>query len=298
MIPQSLSFEFGNGKAAGHHQDLVAHPIAEIFPKMDPNDYADLVEDIRANGLHTPITLYEGKILDGRHRYRACREADAEPLFGHYQGGDPVGHVISLNAKRRHLTPSQKAMIADRLAILRRGQKKSDTAIAVSQAEAAKQLGVSIDSIQRARKVREQGTPELISAVDQGKLTVSRAALVADLAKKEQAKFLQGQTEQWQTADIFEGLPFEGSGAASDHFENIIRSAIVTIQELNKLVADAIWSLRAFDKRKLKSGRGSYLREIRKLPKQLKNVLEGAAAKTDAAPVARSSKKSPGIGVG
>jgi ParB-like chromosome segregation protein Spo0J len=290
MTVQPLSFEFDRGKALDQHQELLAHPIAEIFPNMDFNDYADLVEDIRKNGLHTPITLYEGKILDGRHRYRACHEAKAESLFEHYRGGDAVGHVISLNVKRRHLTASQKAMIADRLANLRRGQRKSNTAIAVSQAEAAKQLGVSIDSIQRARKVREQGTPELINAVDEGKFTVSRAALIADMAKKKQSEFLEGQTEQWQTADIFEELPFEGSGPANDHFENIIQSAIVTIQQLNKLVADAIWGLRAFDKRKLKSGRGNYLREIRKLPKQLKKVLEGAASKGEDVPAPRSPK--------
>jgi ParB-like chromosome segregation protein Spo0J len=290
MTVQSLSFEFERGAGAGQHQDLVAHPIAEIFPNMDPNGYADLVEDIRANGLHTPITLFEGKILDGRQRYRACQDVKAELFFENYRGGDPVGQVISRNVKRRHLTSSQKAMIADRLANLRRGQKKSDTAIAVSQGEAAKQLNVSIDSIQRARKVREQGTPELISAVDEGKITVSRAATIADLAKKQQTELLQGHTEQWQTADIFEGLPFEGSAAANSQFEIIIQSAIVTIQELNKLVADAIWGLRAFDKRKLKSGRGSYIREIRKLPKQLKKVLGGAAPKGGDVPAPRSPK--------
>src|SRR5436189_3903087 len=58
---QSLPFEFERGEDVGQHQDLVAHPISEIFPNMDPDSYGDLVEDIRAHGLHTPITLFEGK---------------------------------------------------------------------------------------------------------------------------------------------------------------------------------------------------------------------------------------------
>lgn len=82
------------------------------------------------------------------------------------EGADAIGFVISLNLHRRHLTESQRAVVGAKLANLSHGQKKSDTAIAVTQSDAAAQLSVSEDSIQRARKVLQSGDDDLIHAVE------------------------------------------------------------------------------------------------------------------------------------
>ncbi len=57
------------------------HPFAAIWPLMDGEDFEKFAADIKSNGLHLPIVLYQGKILDGRNRYRACIAADFEPHF-------------------------------------------------------------------------------------------------------------------------------------------------------------------------------------------------------------------------
>ncbi len=89
------------------------HEITNIFPKMRDEDYHALLEDIRKHGLREPIWTYQGKIIDGRHRYRACLELGIEPRFREWDGnGSLVAFVISLNLHRRHLTSSQKAAIA------------------------------------------------------------------------------------------------------------------------------------------------------------------------------------------
>jgi ParB-like chromosome segregation protein Spo0J len=47
---------------------LEFHPLAEIFPLVEGQDFTELVADIREHGLHEPIVVYEDRILDGRNR--------------------------------------------------------------------------------------------------------------------------------------------------------------------------------------------------------------------------------------
>ena len=86
------------------------HPLSAAFPDMDHEDFDDLVASIKAHGQREPITLYQDKILDGWHRYRACLRLGISPITTEFKGDDPVAFVIDLNLKRRHLTPSQKAL--------------------------------------------------------------------------------------------------------------------------------------------------------------------------------------------
>jgi N6-adenosine-specific RNA methylase IME4 len=170
------------------------HPAADLFPLLSDPELSELADDIRLNGLREPIWLYEDPelgqvLLDGRNRSRACAIAGVAPTFRTYEGNDPVGFVISYNLKRRHLSESQRAMVADQLAQLPRG--KPNTAIAVfTQEQAADLLNVSADSVQRARVVREQGVPELSQAVSSGQVPVSTAADIARAPKDEQRDIL------------------------------------------------------------------------------------------------------------
>jgi len=172
--------------------DLQPHPLADLFPMMEDEAFDDFARDIETNGQREPIILHENKILDGRNRFKACQRLGISPRFREYNGGDPLGFVISLNLMRRHLTESQRAMVADSLANLRDGQRKQTVKSAnlpiteaaqiyapVSQTEAAKMLNVSRRSVQTARKVREDGAPELVKAVESGAVSVSAAAVIA-----------------------------------------------------------------------------------------------------------------------
>src|SRR4051794_14194171 len=133
------------------------HPFSDLFPAMADNDFAKLVADITKNGLRIPIVKMGDVILDGRHRYRACREAGVEPRYEEYTGADPLAYVISANLHRRHLSQSQRAMIALRLATMPQGARTDREPSAnlqkVSQPEAAKLLNVSTRSVADAKKV-------------------------------------------------------------------------------------------------------------------------------------------------
>ncbi len=91
--------------------ELEFHSAAEIFKLIAGKEYDDLLADIRTNGLRNPITLFEGKILDGRNRYRACLEAGIEPQFTLFNGTaqQASDYGWSENNHRRHVTPSDRA---------------------------------------------------------------------------------------------------------------------------------------------------------------------------------------------
>lgn len=179
------------------------HPFADIFPWIEGPAFDDFKEDIRRNGVREPIVFLGNKILDGRNRYTAARELGIEYPRVDYEGDDPLGFVISVNLKRRHLTESQRAMVATRLAKLEKGRPEEDKSAnlrifpdeqpaspKVTQAEAARMLNVSERSIQTARKVEQDGAPELVAAVDAGAVSVSAAAQIVTLPKPQQTEIV------------------------------------------------------------------------------------------------------------
>jgi|ERR1700720_4108491 hypothetical protein len=53
---------------------LEVHELVLVIPKMSEAEYQLLKTDIAENGLRDQIIIYEGRILDGRHRAQALDE--------------------------------------------------------------------------------------------------------------------------------------------------------------------------------------------------------------------------------
>ena len=90
------------------------HELCSIFPEMPDREINDLAKDIAQVGLIDPVVTYEGKILDGRNRYRACLMVGVPPRREEWSGqaGSPLRFVVSRNLTRRNLTTEQRAAIA------------------------------------------------------------------------------------------------------------------------------------------------------------------------------------------
>ena len=176
---------------------MKSHPAAEIFPMMSDTDIEALAVDIVAHGQKEPIVTWQGMILDGRNRYQACTISGIEPITVEWDGiGDPIKYVLSLNLHRRHLSESQRSMIAAKIATLKKGDNQHTPIGGTSQTDAAITLNVSDRSVQRAQQVIEQGTPAMISAVEQGIIPVSQAATLAHLPAAKQDEAIKLTKEQ------------------------------------------------------------------------------------------------------
>ena len=96
---------------------LEPHRLSRLFPPISPEDFDKLAADIKLNGLHQHIVRYQGKILDGNNRYRACELVKIAPKFADFAGDDAAArnYVISANIYRRHLSPEQRRGIIETL---------------------------------------------------------------------------------------------------------------------------------------------------------------------------------------
>ena len=57
------------------------HPFTEVWPLMRGEEFEKLKVDIAANGLRLPILTYQGQIIDGRNRERACEDIGVAPRY-------------------------------------------------------------------------------------------------------------------------------------------------------------------------------------------------------------------------
>jgi hypothetical protein len=86
-----------------------------IFPEAKQEDYQRLRQDIEANGYDEsqPVMLYQGDILDGWNRQKACDELGIAARYQHFVGDDAeaIAYMMRTN-KRRNLNSGQWATIA------------------------------------------------------------------------------------------------------------------------------------------------------------------------------------------
>jgi len=184
------------------------HEAANIFP-LDEEHLAELAEDIEREGLLCPIEVFNGKIIDGRRRWLACKKAGVKPEVVEVSPVDPVAYVISLNLKRRQLTKSQAGACAARAENLReryaeeakeRQKRKpadfvvpncTQQTVGKTRDRLAEDFGVSHGTVDRAGRAIRDGIPELVEALDAGKITANAASQIAAYPKPAQKDMLQ-----------------------------------------------------------------------------------------------------------
>jgi hypothetical protein len=175
------------------------HPACLLFPKLGRQELQELADDIEVNGLRNSVVRYKGQILDGRNRLAACEIAGVKPRFVEWQGkGSPVEWVISENLVRRHLTSSQRAVVAHDLLPLLEKEAKDRQRLSQGRGKKvhkelptfsengngrASQIAARVTKTNAAyvKAVKSIGAeaPELLEELRNGKLTVPEARELA-----------------------------------------------------------------------------------------------------------------------
>lgn len=202
---------------------MIKHKF-NIFPEASQEDFERLVSDIEASGYDAslPITLYQGDILDGWNRWRACQQLGVTPRTTSFHGTDSEAISFTMRTnKRRNLTSSQwaaigveaeelLATIAEAVEAERRAKiseaRQSETRQLIAESEkpdnrktatkAAELFNTNRTYINEAKRLKET-SPAQFEQVKSGEKTISevrKAIKRADRIEKI-AEISQGNTE-------------------------------------------------------------------------------------------------------
>jgi len=170
-----------------------------LMPELPEDEFESLKNSIQKHGYweEYPIIVNDKyEILDGHTRYKACKELGIEPTIKvkHFESKeDEMEFVIETNLSRRHLKPFQKAELALKLIEIekvkgeaRRKAKLTQHAKSVlvgpkegpterTWAKIAEKVGVSKDTLSKAKEILEKGDEELIEKCRKGEVSVAEA---------------------------------------------------------------------------------------------------------------------------
>jgi len=171
------------------------HAYCSMIPPMSKTEYARLKDSIQTKGLLVPVVLLGDEILDGRHRYQACKEFGIKADTVQYKGDDPFSYAVSLNATRRHLNQSQRALLAANMATIKQGGiRKGQNTIAsqsaklppeISQKKAAETLQVSERMVKTAKKLKANAPVLVVKAVEGGNISLNAAQKIVENTEPE-----------------------------------------------------------------------------------------------------------------
>lgn len=172
--------------------------LESLCPALSADELRLLEESIAADGCRDEIVLWanhDKTVIDGHNRYRICEKLGKtfKTMSLAFDSKDEVKLWMLRNQMgRRNLSDSQRAMMAARMVNLNPGdnQHTKEVMQICTTSDAANHAAVSPRTVASARKVIEQGTPELQKLVTDGEVAVSAAAEVSKKPKAEQKKIV------------------------------------------------------------------------------------------------------------
>ena len=265
------------------------HPLSAAFPAMAAEDFEALKDSIADIGVQNPITIFEGMVIDGWHRFTAANEVGMPCPTVDLEGVDPRDFVLAQNKARRHITQAQLGLAVTAVHAWRpHGDQKAATMGTQCPSLTTKQLaeaaGVSERTIKQAKAVQSKAAPEVQEAVKRGDIGLPKAAKIAQLPKEEQAAAIQKPAPKKEAEEVeYFGPSDEEIAAAEAEAANdlaLLHKLIDSDDKLSVVVAENT-QLRA-ELAVVKLSRDGYMNKSNELIRRV-NTLRRKLEKAEAA---------------
>lgn len=208
------------------------HPLSAAFPAMPADQFEALKDSITNIGVQDPITLYEGMVIDGWHRYTAAKELGMECPTVELGDVDPQAFVIAKNKARRHIQQGQIALAVAAVYQWKPAHREKGAPgapfLSKTNDELAEIAGTSKRTMQQAKAVESKAAPKVREAVKAGEISVKRGAEIAQLPAKEQVKALK--------APKVEAEDVHYVGPSQEEIEEAIDAAKADMSTLQRLI--------------------------------------------------------------
>jgi len=120
---------FASGKAQPYEVEVIGrrggrekksfqvHPLALAIPPMTERERESLRASILRDGVKVPLVIFQGKVLDGRHRFYFASTLKRPVQIEEFTGTEEEAKrlVATLNLHRRHLTVTQQTLASVQL---------------------------------------------------------------------------------------------------------------------------------------------------------------------------------------
>jgi len=179
-----VDFSGNQPKVRSEVKEPKYHELSTVFVSFeDTQEFDWLIGSIKQYGLFEPILMWQGWIVDGRHRHMACLKADVKPTYEYLPDDMPFNvvrdRVVAANLMRRHLTTGQRAMTAAALANMTSGARtdlepKTNSSEVKSTKDSADQLNVGTTAVKTAKAIKRDA-PDLADEVSKGNMTLNAA---------------------------------------------------------------------------------------------------------------------------
>jgi hypothetical protein len=188
------------------------HPLSSAFPAMGDDERQALRESIENIGVQNPITLFEGMVIDGWHRYSVAAELGMHcPVVELADGVDPRHFVLAQNKARRHITTAQMVLATTAVyswypadGSAQRGGVAGPDTPPKTNAELAEIAGSGTRSIRQGKAIQSNAVPEVQEAVKRGEIGLEKAAAIAKLPKEQQAEAIHKPTPKAEEPESYE----------------------------------------------------------------------------------------------